>query len=216
MKTVITLSNKKSKIPKDFQHDDNRYPESLVTYFLKKYTKKGDKVIDIFAGLGTTMIVAEKLGRIPFGIEVDKKRCEFVRTKIKNKNNLICGSCLSINKYQFPMLDFAITSPPYNRIDEENYLSGKRGYAGFLQDLNRVYQQLKPLMRHKAHIILEVANLKGKEITPLAWDVAREISKVFHFEGEIVINWNTRGTNKGKGNYGYGYDHSYALVFQNR
>jgi len=52
-------------------------------------------------------------------------------------------------------------------------------------------------------------------VTPLAWDIAKEVSKIFHFEGEIVVGWKTKGVSKGKGNYGYGYDHSYCLVFRN-
>jgi hypothetical protein len=52
---------------------------------------------------------------------------------------------------------------------------------------------------------LEVANLKSeKQVTTLAWDVGREISKVLRFEGEVVVCWDK---------YGYGYDHSYCLVF---
>ena len=39
----------------------------------------------------------------------------------------------------------------------------------------------------------------------LAWDIAREISKALHFEGEVIIDWN---------HYGYGYTHSYCLIFR--
>ena len=112
MKTLITLSNKKQSIPKEFLQDDNRYPESLVKYFLELYTKKGDKIFDPFAGLGTSLIVSEKLNRIPFGIEYDNKRCEFVRSKLSHKNNIICGNSLKLNKNKFPKFDFSITSPP--------------------------------------------------------------------------------------------------------
>ncbi len=216
MKTVITLSNKKSRLPKEFQHGDNRYPESLVEYFLKRYTQKGDKILDIFAGLGTTMIVAEKLGRISYGIEIDKKRCDYIKSKIKQKDNLICGSSLNLSEYRLPKLDFVITSPPYNRIDEKNYLSKRGGYQEFLHDIQKIYQKLKPLMKPQAHLVIEVANLKGEEVTTLAWDIGKVVSKVFHFEGEIIINWRNKGNCMGRGNYGYGYDHSYCLVFKNK
>lgn len=216
METFITLSTKKSIIPKEFRADDNRFTEQLVKYFLERYTKKGDKVFDPFAGLGTSLIVSEKMKRIPFGIEFNKKRSEYIKTKIVHKENIICGNSLEINRYKFPKFDFSITSPPYNPIDEENYLSGKGGYNGFLNDIGRIYTKLKKFMKKDAYLVIEVSNLKGKEITTLAWDIAKEVAKIFNFEGEIVIGWKAKGKPKSEGNYAHGYDHSYCLVFRNK
>jgi len=215
METFIALSNKKSKVPKKFQDNDNRYSENLVKYFLEKYTKKGDYVIDIFAGLGTSLIVSEKLGRVPVGIEFDKKRCDFTKTKIKQKENIICGDSLKLDSYKLPKFDFSITSPPYNPKDEENYLSGKGGYKGFLRDIGKIYKKLKKYMKKNSRIVIEVSNLKNKEVTTLAWDITKEVSKIFHFEGEVIVGWKGKEAIKGKGSYGYGYDHSYCLIFQN-
>jgi hypothetical protein len=65
----------------------------------------------------------------------------------------------------------------------------------------QVAQKLKP----SGHVVIEAANLKKQgHVTTLAWDIAREVSKVFHFEGETMIGWDK---------YGYGYNHSYCLVF---
>ncbi|MFX1254451.1 MAG: hypothetical protein ACFFCZ_22755 [Promethearchaeota archaeon] len=51
METFIILNYIKERaIPEEFQSDDNRYPEVLARFFLEKYTRKGDKIIDIFAG----------------------------------------------------------------------------------------------------------------------------------------------------------------------
>jgi len=216
MKTIITLNNKKSGIPKEFQNNDNRYPESLVKYFLELYTKKGDIVFDPFAGLGTSLIVSEKLNRIPFGIEFDNNRCKFIKSRLSHKNNVVCGDSLKLSKNKFPKFDFSITSPPYNPIGEDNYLGGKGGYNGFIKDIGKIYSQMKSFMNKNSYIVIEVANLKGKEVTPLAWDIGKEVSKIFHFEGEVIIDWKTKGTCKGNGNYGYGYDHSYCLVFRNK
>ncbi len=64
------------------------------------------------------------------------------------------------------------------------------------------------LMKDHAHVVIEVANLKAPDgVTRLAWDIADVVSEVLHFEGEVVIGWDT---------YGYGYDHSYCLVFTSR
>ena len=46
MKTVISLPKiQKRELPEGFKGDDNRFSETLVEYFLKEYTKKGDLVI---------------------------------------------------------------------------------------------------------------------------------------------------------------------------
>lgn len=88
----------------------------------------------------------------------------------------------------------------------------KGNYSIYLKDLCRIFYLVKKQMKKNSVVVIEISNLKGKEVTTLAWDVAKEVSKVFEFEGEIVICW------KGKdrihnGNYGYGYDHSYCLIF---
>ena len=57
-----------------FEGNDIKYPEALVRHFLKQSTSPGDKVFDPFAGLGTTLFVAEEMRRIPFGVEHDARR----------------------------------------------------------------------------------------------------------------------------------------------
>ncbi|MGB0720432.1 MAG: DNA methyltransferase, partial [Bdellovibrionales bacterium] len=75
--------------PQDDASD--RYPESLVRYFLDTYTKKGDRVFDPFTGLGTTAFVAEELGRVPYGIEADRKRFEWVAGQLEHWQNIKYG-----------------------------------------------------------------------------------------------------------------------------
>ena len=59
------------------------FPEELPETCIKAGTKRGDVVLDIFAGSGTTLRVASKLGRKGIGIELNpeyikilKKRCK--------------------------------------------------------------------------------------------------------------------------------------------
>jgi hypothetical protein len=61
------------------------------------------------------------------------------------------------------------------------------------------------LMKPDARVVIEAANIKGKNsVTTLAWDMAREVSQLLHFEGEVILGWD---------HYGYGYSNSYCLVF---
>lgn len=46
-------------------------PLPLVECFIRTYTKPGDLVVDPFAGGGTTLVAAERLGRRGFGFDID-------------------------------------------------------------------------------------------------------------------------------------------------
>ncbi|MCK4961807.1 MAG: hypothetical protein KAS19_04940, partial [Anaerolineales bacterium] len=113
MKTFITLDNvKHRKLPETLQSDDNRYPESLVEHFLELYTRPGDSVLDMFVGFGTTLFVAEEMGRIPYGIEYDEERYKYVRSHLVNKEHLRHGDSRKLSTFNLPVIDFSMTSPP--------------------------------------------------------------------------------------------------------
>jgi DNA modification methylase len=220
MRTFLILKKENLRnIPEAFQTDDNRFPEALVSYFLKNYTKPGDSVLDIFAGLGTTLFVAEQMKRIAYGLEYDKKRVEYIRASLVQKNNVIHGDALKLEDYKLPKIDFCLTSPPYMPKDDDlNPLTGcttKGDYKQYLKDIRTIFSKVSRILKPNSHVVIEVANLKGNGVTKLAWDIAHEISEILHFEGEIVIGWEQDGDLAQDGAYGYGYDHSYCLVFRN-
>ncbi len=121
MRTILNLSNKKEvALPKVFQNDDNRFSESFARYFIEAFTKKSDAVFDPFAGYGTSLRVAENLGRIAYGTEFDREKANFARTTLRNPGNLIFGDALKISELGIPHFDFSITSPLYMHRDDEN------------------------------------------------------------------------------------------------
>jgi len=72
------------------------FPEELPETCIKAGTKKGDVVLDIFAGSGTTLMVASKLGRKGIGIELNpeyikilKKRCKIESVSLESFEELI-------------------------------------------------------------------------------------------------------------------------------
>lgn len=212
MKTYIQLANThKTSLPCDLQDDDVRYPESLVEHFLEEYTQKGDVVFDPFAGFGTTLFVAEQMGRIAYGIETDPARVNFVRSQLARPERIIHGDSRLLATMDLPEIDFSITSPPYMTKDNHPgfpfaaYEITGEGYADYLRDMRSIYQQLRTRMKPCGKIIVEVANLKTEnQVTTLAWDIGQELSTVLRFEGEVIVCWDM---------YGYGYDHSYCLIF---
>jgi DNA modification methylase len=211
MRTCIQLKNKnKFALPEEFQDDDVRYSESIVAYFLREFTRENDMVFDPFAGFGTTLLVAEAMGRVPLGIEFDGERVRYIQSKLKQSNRIIHGDSRQLLSYDLPVFNFSITSPPYMHKDEAanpftSYTTKGDGYASYLKDIRSIYEQLGQVMAFDAKVVVEVANIRyGDTVTTLAWDIAREISNVLHFEGEVVVCWDS---------YGSGYDHSYCLIF---
>jgi DNA modification methylase len=53
-------------------------PLSLFAEFINNSSKKGQKVFDPFLGSGTTLIAADQLNRICYGMEIDPKYCQVI------------------------------------------------------------------------------------------------------------------------------------------
>jgi DNA modification methylase len=202
------ISSKLKKIK--FNGDtDIRYTEEFVEMFILKYTKRGARILDPFAGFGTTLFVGQRLGRAVLGIEYDESQYEYINDRIKEPCKIIHGNSLNLGSYNLPKFDFSITSPPFMRkFDKEDPFTNytKIGsYSKYLKDIGRIYRQIKKVMKKNATIIIEVSNTigEGRPMTPLAWDIGREISKIFFFEQEIIY-CSMEG------------DHSHVLVFKNK
>ncbi|HMO94815.1 MAG TPA: DNA methyltransferase [Tepidiformaceae bacterium] len=212
MRTFIRLKNRPvGRLPDALHPHDVRYADDLVATFLQEYTKPGDLVFDPFAGFGTTLIVAEALGRRASGIEFDLARVEYIRTRLREKAAIIHGDSRELARYPLPAADFLMTSPPFMaRGDAEDplqsYGAPGEGYDAYLAGMERIAAQLPGILKPGARAVFEVSNLKQPEgVTTLAWDIAQLVARHLAFEGEVVIGWDR---------YGYGYDHSYCTVFR--
>lgn len=53
-------------------------PVELFDYQIKNNTKEGEKVLDLFAGSGTTIIACEQNGRNAYAMEYDPKHCDVI------------------------------------------------------------------------------------------------------------------------------------------
>ena len=185
-------------------------PESLVRYFLKQFTKRGDKVFDPFAGLGTTLFVAEDMRRVPFGIERDERRHQWVAGQLGHWRNLLQGDSSKLASYPFPRMDFSMTSPPYmqrhhrwNPLCEGNPVHA--GYEAYLQGIQDIYRQLGALMKRGGVVVVHADNLPGRSYTPLARDLSLAIGTVLRLETEIVVAWEGGPKNS---------RHTHCLVFK--
>ncbi|HBI47797.1 MAG TPA: site-specific DNA-methyltransferase [Smithella sp.] len=131
----------------------NKYPtekpESLLFHLIRAGTKEGDIVLDAFAGSGTTLAVAEKLGRRWIGIDCGKlaiytmqKRLLNLKSAIGNKGKALKSKPFTL--YHAGLYDFSkLKQLPleewrrfalllFNCRDERHTLSGIEldGYKG--------------------------------------------------------------------------------------
>jgi site-specific DNA-methyltransferase (adenine-specific)/site-specific DNA-methyltransferase (cytosine-N4-specific) len=65
------------------------FPDALPEWFIKLFTKRGDTVLDPFAGSGTTLQVAKKMGRSSIGIEIMPDYVNLIERQINQEENLL-------------------------------------------------------------------------------------------------------------------------------
>jgi hypothetical protein len=197
-------------LPSRFRGEDVRAADSLIDYYITTFTHEGQVVFDPFAGYGTTQLIAEELGRTGFGIEYSKSKADYVKRLLTHPERLIHGDSRRLAEYDIPPVDLCLTSPPYtNQSDSENpfvdYRQKGFDYPSYLREMGNIFSQVAQKMKPSGRLVIEASNLKkAGEVTTLAWDIAREVSKILPFQGETIICWDE---------YGYGYNHSYCLIF---
>jgi len=63
-------------------------PVELIATAIKYSSRKGDIVLDVFGGSGTTLIAAEQLDRICYMMEIDPKYCDVILQRYFNLTNI--------------------------------------------------------------------------------------------------------------------------------
>lgn len=60
----------------------NEKPESLMARLILLCSDAGQLILDSFAGSGTTLLAAKKLGRRAIGIEIEERYCEIAARRL--------------------------------------------------------------------------------------------------------------------------------------
>lgn len=76
---LIDIVNQAAKERTEF---DTQKPEKLLVKFIKASSTEGDLVADFFCGSGTTLAIAEKLGRCWIGCELGKVGIQVTRARL--------------------------------------------------------------------------------------------------------------------------------------
>ncbi len=193
---LITLPYRIERDPPPFEDNYIKSPESLARQLIGTFTKKGGKVFDPFAGLGTTLFVAEEMGRDPYGIEAEDSRYEWVAGQLENWMQIVHGDSGDVAKFGFPKMDFCFAAPPYMQAGHRwNPLYAgnpkQAGYDKYLKRMGIIYREIARVMKKGAYVAVQADNLPGRPYTPLVRDLSLVISKSLKPVGETIVIWET-------------------------
>ncbi len=194
------------------------YIPQIAQQLYERFTKKGDVVLDMFLGSGTSAIEALNMGRRCIGVELKPEQVENVKKKFSEKElvtdvNLICANSASdtvkekiqarLDIMREKQAQFLVLHPPYDDIikfsdrkeDLSNCSSTQEFYELFAQVAKNGYDMLEK-GRFAALIIGD--KYANGEIVPLGSDCANKMREI-GFKMKAVIVKNMEGNERAKG-----------------
>ena len=175
------------------------FTESLATTVIEELSQEGDLVLDPFAGFGTTLVVAERLGRRAIGVELMPDRAEQVKQRLDHPDSVICGDARHLADLVDDEVSLLLTSPPYRTSNDHPedpltaYEERSGTYESYLTDVAAVFAQARGLLRPGGHVVVNAANVwHDGVLTPLAWDLARVIGLELTLVQDCYLAWDTQ------------------------
>lgn len=172
-KVVSFQANKDEPISRLFKYKEG-FSSKLVRYFLSEYSTKPGKVLDPFAGTGTTLFAAQQLGWESYGIEllpvgtyVIQSREAFNNVDINELKETISNLWLELKKidnFKNHIHHISITEEAFP-VDTEAALNK---YLTFCDNIKN--RQIQAILKFAAFSILEEISFTRKDGQYLRWD----------------------------------------------
>jgi len=216
----------------------------IPNQFLRRYTRKGEWVLDPFLGSGTTLIECRRLGRNGVGVELlpevvkianknifsEKNRFN-VRTEIINSDSTEMNFKFELGKRDIKSIQFLIMHPPYWDIiqfsNHKKDLSNSRSIKEFLNLFGRVVDNTYDILDDGRYFALVIGDkyFDGEWI-PLAFYAMDEVLKREYILKSIIVKnfEETKGKINQKGLWRYRalaggfyvFKHEYIFLFQKK
>jgi len=189
----------------------------IVYQALMRYTRKGDWVLDLFAGSGTSLIECKRWDRNGVGVELVPQVAAKANQLITAQENprvfaeVVTGDSTSararrrveaiLAAHNVSQVQLIILHPPYHNIihfsDDPRDLSNAPSIPIFLEKVKKVVKDFAGLLEEKRYLILVMGDLYSRgECIPLGsmtMDVIRR-NRQFMLKANIVKNiTNNRG-----------------------
>lgn len=190
-KIVSFQANKDEPIYRWFKYKEG-FSSTLVKYFLTEYAKKPGKLLDPFAGAGTTLFAGQELGWKSYGVEIlpvgvfvmetrealKDIEIEKLRTTIKE----IWTELSKIETYETHINHISITKDAFAH-ETEILLNKFLSYCSKIKD-----KKVQTVLRFAAFSILEEISFTRKDGQYLRWDYrcTRDLSGKPFDKGRIL------------------------------
>jgi SAM-dependent methyltransferase len=189
----------------------------IPNQILRRFTRAGDWVVDLFSGMGTTLIECRKLGRHGVGVELSPEVAERSRGRIAagegadTRSVVLVGDSSEAETLERVRAeldaggrqhaDCVFLHPPYHDIirfgDDPRDLSNAPDEAAFLASFGRVAANAAALLRPGGHLALVIGDaFGGGEWRPLGFacmQKCREAGLVLRAINVKDIQGNVRG-----------------------
>jgi len=216
----------------------------IPNQMLKRYTKKGDWVLDTFAGCGTTLIESQRLGRNGIGIELQETVAQKARELISYEPNkygvvteVVTGDSIEVDfkeilaKHKQKTVQFLIMHPPYFDIikfsNNPRDLSNAPSVDKFLEMMKSIVDNASSVLEKGRYLTLVIGDKYSKgEWIPLGFLTMNEIiNRSFMLKSVIVKNFEETTAKRNQkelwryralvGGF-YIFKHEYIFVFKKK
>jgi len=177
----------------------------IPNQFIRRYTKKGEWVLDPFLGSGTTLIECKRLGRNGIGIELLPEVVEMANTNISLEQNpgnvetnVVCADSTKFNfkeelsKLGINSVQFLIMHPPYWDIikfsENDNDLSNAKNIDDFLNLFGQVIDNTYDILDKNRYLAVVIGDKYSHgEWIPLGFYTMNEVLKRNYTLKSIII-----------------------------